>query len=76
MRELPVRNLLDQNDRLAYIMDDIRHHMDIDTYRIRGLNVDEILNNSITQWMLGQAYSVTRDNIIDTYVVLIGYLLS
>lgn len=76
MKELPVRNLLDQHDRLAYIMDDIRHHMDIDDCRIKGLNVDDILNRSITQWMLGQVYSVTRDNIIDTYVVLVGYLLS
>lgn len=76
MRELPVRNLLDQHDRLAYIMDDLRHHIDIDAYRTEGLDVDNILNRSITQWMLGQAYSVIRDNVIDVYVVLLGYLLS
>lgn len=76
MRELTIRNLLDQHDRLAYIMDDIRHHMDIDAYRTEGLNVDDILKRSITYWMLGRVDWTTRDNIIDTYAVLLGYLLS
>lgn len=76
MRELPFRNLLDQHDRLAYIMDDIRHHMDIDAYRIEGLNVDEILNRSITRWLIGRGDIISRDIVLDTYAVLLGYLLS
>lgn len=76
MRELPVRNLLDKHDRLAYIMDDIRHHMDIDAYRIEGLNVDEILNLSITHWMMSPEDQIAKCNVMDTYVVLLSYLLS
>lgn len=76
MRELPVRNLLDQHDRLAYIMDDIRHHMDIDAYRAEGLNVDEILDRSITHWLIGRRDIIARDIVLDTYAVLLGYLIS
>lgn len=76
MRELPVRNLLDQNDRLAYIMDDIRHHMDLNAYRTEGLDVNYILERNITHCLIGRRDIIARDIVLDTYAVLLGYLIS
>lgn len=77
MRELPVRNLLDRHDQMAYILDDIRHHMDIDTCRTEGLDINDILNNSISYYnMTNRAISVIKEKVLDTYAVLLAYLLS
>ena len=76
MRELPVRNLLDHHDQMAYVLDDIRHHMDLNAFRTEGLNVADILNNSIGLYMTRYFSAAIKKKIIDTYAVLLGYLLS
>lgn len=76
MRELLVRNLLDHHDQMAYVLDDIRHHMDLNAFRTEGLNVADILNNSIGPYMTRYFSAAIKKKIIDTYAVLLGYLLS
>lgn len=76
MRELPVRNLLDHHDQMAYVLDDIRHHMNLNAFRTEGLNVDDILDNSIGIYMTRYFSTAIKKKIIDTYAVLLGYLLS
>lgn len=76
MRELLVRNLLDHHDQMAYVLDDIRHHTDLNAFRTEGLNVADILNNSIGPYMTRYFSAAIKKKIIDTYAVLLGYLLS
>lgn len=75
MKTVLVRKLTSLEERLDYILDDIRHHNKLPDYKTTDLKVDEILNEFINKELVEQELPKIEFSILSVYTNILGYIL-
>lgn len=75
MKTVLVRKLTSLEERLDYILDDIRHHNKLPNYKTTDLKVDEILNEFINKELIEQEIPKIEFSILSVYTNILGYIL-
>ena len=75
MKTVLVRKLTSLEERLDYILDDIRHHNKLPNYKTTDLKVDEILNEFINKELIEQELPKIEFSILSVYTNILGYIL-
>lgn len=75
MKTVLVRKLTSLEERLDYILDDIRHHNKLPNYKTTDLKVDEILNKFINKELIEQELPKIEFSILSVYTNILGYIL-
>ena len=76
MKTVLVRKLTSLEERLDYILDDIRHHNKLPNYKTEHIKVEETLGTFINEDLITQELPRVKASILSVFTNILGYILA